>query len=404
MMNQIAIVKDDPARLYASARSGLFATRDGGETWNGLSYGVARTLEGVVISVDPQDPDHIFAVLQDAGPEPKVSWDGGRTWDVVRTGMWQPGEFIPDMITDIRFSPTNSKIVLATIGPYECWLNNTCEQGLGRGIIRSQDGGQSWSTTNLSEGNISGLASSTDSTWYAAMYRGGFYRSDDDGQTWELVNSDPIPTSLQKNITDPDQAFSMGIITIESHPRNNDWIYSGILHGGFSFSQDGGKSWQTSSAGLPPEAMIADIAIDPSNPELIYAAIRERGVYFSQDGGETWLALNQGLTNRAAEHLTISNDGTVLYVATEGAGVFRLGIPPVSSHPTSVPTEKPDEEPIQQLEVSTPEIDQPDEPEEGQEGKSLLPRCLQSQIPIAFIGMFAFSRWLKKRRQRNEFI
>jgi hypothetical protein len=41
--------------------------------------------------------------------------------------------------------------------------------------------------------------------------------------------------------------------------------------------------------------------------------------------------VNRGLTTRAVNALAISRRGDVLYAATEGEGVFRLGEAPVSS-------------------------------------------------------------------------
>jgi hypothetical protein len=45
----------------------------------------------------------------------------------------------------------------------------------------------------------------------------------------------------------------------------------------------------------------------------------------------TWTKINEGLRTRAVTGLSISTDGQVLYVATNGEGVFRLdigGVPP----------------------------------------------------------------------------
>ena len=40
---------------------------------------------------------------------------------------------------------------------------------------------------------------------------------------------------------------------------------------------------------------------------------------------ETWLDINAGIDHREANTLEISADGTVLYLGTEGGGVYRLG-------------------------------------------------------------------------------
>jgi len=48
-------------------------------------------------------------------------------------------------------------------------------------------------------------------------------------------------------------------------------------------------------------------------------ADRRTDVLFGQD------TINDGLSTRSVTALALSIDGTVLYAATEGAGVFRLG-------------------------------------------------------------------------------
>jgi photosystem II stability/assembly factor-like uncharacterized protein len=63
-----------------------------------------------------------------------------------------------------------------------------------------------------------------------------------------------------------------------------------------------------------------------SHANTVYAATVS-GVYVSLDGGDSWQALNTGLTIRAVRDLALSADGSVLYAATYGAGVFRLGTP-----------------------------------------------------------------------------
>ena len=43
------------------------------------------------------------------------------------------------------------------------------------------------------------------------------------------------------------------------------------------------------------------------------------------DGGLSWVQHNNGLLNRKIWDLDLSRDGSILYAATEGGGVFQLG-------------------------------------------------------------------------------
>ena len=80
IMHQVIVDGSEPAIVYASARSGIFNSRDGGENWQGLARGVARALECHAIAVNPVDSDHLIITLLDAGPVPRLSYDGGQTW------------------------------------------------------------------------------------------------------------------------------------------------------------------------------------------------------------------------------------------------------------------------------------------------------------------------------------
>jgi hypothetical protein len=57
---------------------------------------------------------------------------------------------------------------------------------------------------------------------------------------------------------------------------------------------------------------------------VLYAADRLSGVYRSTDGGVSWQPINEGLRMRAVNQLALTPDGTSLYAATEGEGVYRL--------------------------------------------------------------------------------
>ena len=90
LMRQVAVAPDDPAHVYASARSGIFVSKDGGENWQGISRQAARPMEALALAVDPTDANHLLATVLDGGPVPKISEDGGQSWVTV-SGRVFPG-------------------------------------------------------------------------------------------------------------------------------------------------------------------------------------------------------------------------------------------------------------------------------------------------------------------------
>lgn len=324
LMHQIIVSPSNSSLVYASARSGIFSSSDGGENWLGMSHGVARAMEAYAIAVDPQDSSHLIAVIGDAGPVPKISHDGGLTWNEAEPNIGEEkGFFEWDLMKKAAYSPVKPGRVIGIQGEVECDIQDSC--GEGRGVIFSDDGGRSWKMSNLITGLATDLAFAHDGVVYVSVYPGDLYKSTDDGETWVLITSQ-IAAGIQPVDPDPDiPGAAMTALAVD--PQNPNRLYAGFQRGGVMVSQDGGISWTGSSSGMNPETSVLDIVADPANPGELYAATPDSGVYVSTDSGATWMAINDGLLTRAAVSLALSADGSVLYVATTGGGVFRLGTP-----------------------------------------------------------------------------
>jgi photosystem II stability/assembly factor-like uncharacterized protein len=338
LMSQIVVAQDDAAHVYASARSGVFVSRDGGGSWEGLSYGVARAMEAVAVAVAPDDSSHILASVGDAGPNPKLSRDGGRTWQDVGSELWglEQSHPLAGMTTHIVFMPSDLQVILAVVSDPEC--TGDCEREGEGGIIVSRDGGEMWERSQLSTGHVIALAVARTGRVYAAAHERSVYRSDDGGQTWGLINENPL-AGFERPRQDPDLPGST-LCVLAVDPTDPDRVYAGFFAGGVVISRDGGELWEPSSAGMDPETSVRAIEVDPTNPDVVYAGTLDGGVYVSADGGQTWRARNDGLITRAVKDLALSSDGQHLYAATEGGGVFRLdlgGAPPAGSPPVIAP-------------------------------------------------------------------
>ena len=116
----------------------------------------------------------------------------------------------------------------------------------------------------------------------------GVYRSDDQGDHWEALDSDK---------TD--------VWSLAFHPDNPDVVFAGFEPCAISRSSDGGKTWSVMNTErvefphittyMPPLGKrVIDIAVDPSNPMDMYGAIEVGGLLGSRDGGESWESLIDG--------------------------------------------------------------------------------------------------------------
>lgn len=323
MQKQVATLANSKT-VYTAGRMGIFKSDDLGESWVGTGHGVARIPEGIVVAVNPSDSRQVLAVLQDGGPDPKFSNDGGVTWINLLTGLWNEGEFPFESITRIEYSNNDPNYVVASAGNFTCRIDRqSCEISPGLGLIHSFDGGKTWSRTSLEEGQVIDFEITGDGVLFAALYPSTIMSSSDRGQTWEILAegiSNPIPeTFIDINMPKP------YILSLAVDPYNHDHLLAGFERGGIMQSMDGGKKWEHFSPGMAPETTIIDIEMDPYHEGVMYAGSLNSGMYYLSPQQEHWMVLNQGLTIQTVMDISLTYEGSTLFIATDGGGVYRMG-------------------------------------------------------------------------------
>ncbi|WP_162605240.1 S8 family serine peptidase [Jiangella ureilytica] len=146
-----------PERLWLASDDGLYRSDDFGIT-------AEKVVDGRYTTVAVHG-DRVIA----AGPAIRVSDDGGATWHDADTGG------LPMLVGDLVVSPSDPDVWYAATGSFDA---NGLIKG-GRGVLRSTDGGRSW--TNVSGGlqnlSVVSLEISPDGRWlYAGTQLGGVHR------------------------------------------------------------------------------------------------------------------------------------------------------------------------------------------------------------------------------------
>lgn len=383
------VTLDAVGRLYAAARSGLFASGDGGKEWMGLAFPPVTALEWTAVAADPRQDQHILAATN-WNSRLMESLDGGYSWrEAINLGEQRMGW------RAIEFSMSDPQVVYAaTKGFYSA--GSFSDEMPGRGLFVSLDGGATWEEANddsTRASNLNGFAiHPADSRMvYLATSSQGLLKTSDGGASWTPLNQGLGGNPL--------------VAAVEINPAEPNYLILGMRRGGIYRSENGGQSWQRASAGLNPEANISDILFDPRNPQVAYAADLRSGVYQSDDGGRRWKALNAGLTTRMVNSLAFSPDGGHLYAATEGGGVFRLdmnGQPPapVALFPAPLPPTQP-APPTQPPAptASRPPVAEPTATSTAQPEKP--GTSLPCSLNLAFPAMLVGAIWINKKRRRK---
>lgn len=126
---------------------------------------------------------------------------------------------------------------------------------------------------------------------------GGLFRSDDHGESWELVRSLWDHPSRKRWVGGG--ADFAGIHSIVVDPRDGEHVTLGVSVGGVWVTRDGGESWENLAKGMRAEYMPPEQAYDvdaqdphrvvlcPAAPD-VYWAQHHNGIFKSEDDCASW--------------------------------------------------------------------------------------------------------------------
>ncbi len=291
----LAVAPSNPNTIYVgsgeglrrpdlSVGNGIYKSTDAGRTWKHLDLHDAQQIASII--VDPKDPDRVFVAAQGHpyGPNEQRgvfrSLNGGQTWQKVLYKDENVGA------VDLVFDPRNSHVIFAGMWASRRppWTTDGSYGGPGSGLYKSTDGGGSWRQitkglpTEADDLGRIGLAVSPSDPdrMYALVDAGkktGVYRSDDAGESWQLVNT-------EERVSGRGDDFAC----VRVDPRNKDVIY--VANTSTYRSTDAGRNF-TAIKGAPGGDDYHTIWINPENPGIIALAV-DQGATISVNGGQTW--------------------------------------------------------------------------------------------------------------------
>ena len=241
----VTLDPNDPAVVWVGAgesnsqRSvaygdGIYRSDDGGKNWQNLGLKKSEHIGRVV--VDPRDSKVVYVAAEGPlwGPGGDrglyKSTDGGKNWKAVLAISENTG------VVDVAIDPSNPDIVYAAAYQRRRHVFTLIDGGPESAIYKSTDAGATWNKLKsglptVDMGRIGLEVSPADAsvvyaTIEAADGKGGIFRSNDRGATWERQNEFDVG--------------AMYYARVVADPKNVDRIF--VLNVNLRQSLDGGKT------------------------------------------------------------------------------------------------------------------------------------------------------------------
>ncbi|MBI4476765.1 MAG: sialidase [Acidobacteria bacterium] len=319
-IGDIAVAPSDPSvvwvgtgesciRSHISVGEGIYRSTDGGRTWTRM--GLERTGRIGRVVIHPKNPDVVLAcALGHAyGPQPERgvfrTTDGGKNWERVLFADENTG------CSALEMDPGNPRKLFAGMWQLDIKTWGRESGGPGSGLFVTHDGGTTWTrlrgrglpTKEVGKVKVA-FAESNPNRVYALFETGDgipwhgketesgqAWRSDDGGETWQVVSHD-------RN--------AMGRAHYYSHlfvaPDHQDEVY--FLTAGYSVSLDGGRTLSQQGGNATPGGDNHDMWIDPGDADRMVIG-NDGGVSISTNRGRSWARLR--LPNAQMYHVTVDN-------------------------------------------------------------------------------------------------
>ena len=239
-----------------------------------------QVIEGQLTLKDPEKSlVYLYCATKDGIRIFSSDPNSRQTWELAHSAL--PGSFVSTM----TFDHNNPGTIYAAI-----------HDG---GIFRSEDFGETWSekSSGLTNKDVWDMSLSHDSKQlYVGTLPAALFRSNDSGDSWERIESfDKVDSASDWWFPSP--ALEPHTLVVAVDPRDSSRIYAGVEQGGFYRSDDMGDTWKDAGSGLGVDLPLDphNIALHPKDPEIVYLAHGD-GVYVSNDHGDNFRQINQGLT------------------------------------------------------------------------------------------------------------
>ncbi len=262
---------------------GVYKSIDGGMSWKHLGLKNTERIKRIV--VDPKNPNIacVCALGKEWGPNKErgvfKTIDGGKTWKKILYIDENTG------CADIAMEDNNSRIMYAGMWTFRRKPWRFDDGGKNTALYRTMDGGETWKKImnglpdkDMARPGVHIAQSEPNIIYLMTEFEGGgtAFKSEDRGESWEMVNDDP-------NINF--RPFYYSDVRVDPNQPNVLFSISGRL----SRSKDSGNTWEQIAKTVHGDHQA--LWIDPTNSKYILNG-SDGGFQRSFDGGDSWEIIN----------------------------------------------------------------------------------------------------------------
>jgi photosystem II stability/assembly factor-like uncharacterized protein len=307
---------EQTVRGNVSSGYGIWKSVDAGKTWK--ESGLKNSRHVPRIAVDPTNHNIVYAAVLGNIYKPTTergvykSIDGGQTWKKTLFANDQAGA------VDLTIDPTNPRILYASTWRIQRTPYSLSSGGEGSALWKSTDRGETWTEISTNKGfpedtlGIIGVTVSpinNQRVWAIVenKEKGGLYRSEDGGDSWELINSN---RSLRQR--------AWYYTRVYADTKDVDVVY--VMNVRYHKSTDGGKTFKAYNA---PHGDHHDLWIAPENPNRMIIG-DDGGAQVTYDGGETWSTYYNQPTAQFYRVTTDNHFPYRIYAAQQDNSTIRI--------------------------------------------------------------------------------